>query len=285
MISYVLRLTDPAATHVEHSGNKGANVAFLTQKRLPVPTGFIVTARAYQDFIANGQHLLESVNHWDFQQFEQVRRKSEALRAALFTLPLHKNLITQVYEMLSEYPTDQAFAVRSSLLPNPAMSSLGQGETYLNHIGEEAVFERIRDCFLSLWKERAIIERKRHEIPQLEASTAVVIQQMIVPELSGVAYTHNIVNPNSNEYLLSIKCGITIEQWLMHRDNGQLRYADLTDSTPHPQHSRLTDAQIEQLYHLIQRIKVLYDTPQSIDWCLAKNYLYLLQTRPLELSE
>lgn len=285
MMSYVLRLTDPAATQIEYSGNKGANVAFLTQKRLPVPTGFIVTARAYQDFIANGQHLIENVNNWDFKQFEPIRRKSEALRAALFTLPLSKNLITQAYEMLSEYPSDQAFAVRSSLLWNSAMGSLGQGETYLNHVGEEAVFERIRDCFLSLWKERAIIERKHYEIPQNQACTAVVIQQMIVPELSGVAYTHNIVDPKSSDYLLSIKCGITIEQWLMHQETGQLRYADLTESTPHPQHSRLSDTQIQQLYQLIQRIKNLYETPQSIDWCLSKDYLYLLQTRPLELSE
>lgn len=285
-MTYVLRLTDPPAVEPFNSGSKGANVAFLTQKRLPVPTGFIVTAKAYDDFISNGQALLSAVDNWDFQHPEQVHRRSETLRATLFSLPLPTNLITQVYEMLSEYPPEQAFAVRSSILPNALSNdNFAQGETFLNHIGEEAVFDRIRDCFLALWKEQAIVERHRNQIPQQRAGTAVVIQQMVLPEISGIAYTANLANPQSSDYLISIHAGITIEQWFMARDTGQLRYADLTANTPHPQHSRLTDEQIVQLYQLIQRIGTHYDSPQSIDWCIAKNYLYLLQTRPLELLD
>lgn len=283
-MTYVLRLTDPLAIEPFNSGSKGANVAFLTQKRLPVPTGFIVTAKAYDNFISNGQPLLDAIEHWDFQRPDQIHHRSETLRATLFSLPLSTNLITQVYEMLSEYPSEQAFAVRSSILPNALLDkNLAQGETFLNHIGEEAVFDRIRDCFLALWKEQAIIERHRSQIPQQRAGTAVVIQQMVLPEISGIAYTANIVNPLSSDYLISIHAGTTVEQWLMARDTGQLRYTDLTANISKPQHSRLTDEQIEQLYHLIQRIQQHYDSPQSIDWCIAKNYLYLLQTRELKL--
>lgn len=280
-MTYVLRFTDPPAVNPAHSGQKGANIAFLTQKRFPVPTGFVVTAAAYENFIERGRHLLTSINQWDFQHPELIRRQSEALRAALFTLPLSTQLITQVYEMLSEYPPDQAFAVRSSLRPEATFNSNTQGESFLNHVGEEAVFDRIRDCFLSLWKEYAILERHRQQMPQHQASTAVIVQQMVHPELTGIAYTTNLVAPQVNDYLLSIKAGVTIEQWLMSRETGAVRYAELTDTTPHPAHSRLSDAQLEQVYHLIRRVEQEYDAPQSIDWCFAKNYLYLLQTRPL----
>ena len=50
-MKYLLKFEERCAAKIERSGGKGANLVLLTQGGFPVPTGFIVTAQAYRDFI------------------------------------------------------------------------------------------------------------------------------------------------------------------------------------------------------------------------------------------
>src|SRR5580765_7363605 len=65
-MNYTLAFTDPLAARSELSGGKGANLALLTQRAFPVPPGFIVTARAYRDFVAGAAGLLRGVHRLPF---------------------------------------------------------------------------------------------------------------------------------------------------------------------------------------------------------------------------
>ena len=57
-MKYLLKFEERCAAKIERSGGKGANLALLTQGGFPVPTGFIVTAQAYRDFIGTSGGLI-----------------------------------------------------------------------------------------------------------------------------------------------------------------------------------------------------------------------------------
>src|SRR5262245_19282257 len=60
-MNHTLRFDQAPATQAEFSGGKGANLSLLTQRGLPVPRGFIVTAPVYRKFIAGAADLLKDV--------------------------------------------------------------------------------------------------------------------------------------------------------------------------------------------------------------------------------
>ena len=77
-----------------------------------------------------------------------------------------RDQIVAAYEALSQGAEDQAVAVRSSATAEDLAdaSFAGQQETYLNVRGPEDLLAAVRDCWASLWTERALTYRARQEI-------------------------------------------------------------------------------------------------------------------------
>src|SRR5438552_9605705 len=109
-----LTFTDPLALKVEHSGGKGSNLALLTQRGFAVPPGFIITARAYREFIADADELLSKVNRFAFDDPAQVETEAGRLRGALARFNLPSSLVAEVRLQLAQFPSSQCFSVRSS---------------------------------------------------------------------------------------------------------------------------------------------------------------------------
>ena len=70
----------------------------------------------------------------------------------------------QLQAALAKFPADAAFAVRSSsTFEDMAQAAFaGQHDTYLNVRGLETILDKVRDCFVSLWQDRAVLYR-RHQ--------------------------------------------------------------------------------------------------------------------------
>ena len=67
----------------------------------------------------------------------------------------------------------------------------GQQDTYLNIVGETSLLDAVVRCWASLWTARAIGYRARNAISHEDVSLAVVVQQMVQSEASGVLFTAN----------------------------------------------------------------------------------------------
>lgn len=72
-------------------------------------------------------------------------------------------------------------AVRSSATAEdlPFASFAGQQDTFLNVVGADAVLAAVRQCWASLWTDRAVSYRATHGISPAAVSLAVVVQQMV----------------------------------------------------------------------------------------------------------
>src|SRR5207244_1768402 len=121
----------------------------------------------------------------------RLRAESKSLREQLGGLQLPAETIAEVRERLAGFPPSQPFSVRSSSTMEDLASAAfaGQHETYLNCSGAEQILKRIKDCFLSLWFDRAIAYRHQQGFDHSLAAMAVVVQQMVFCDVAGVGFS------------------------------------------------------------------------------------------------
>ena len=79
-------------------------------------------------------------------------------------------------------------AVRSSATAEDLAGAAfaGQHETFLQVIGEAALVDAVRECWASLWTDRAVAYRTQLRIDTDEVRIAVVVQCMVEAEVAGV---------------------------------------------------------------------------------------------------
>jgi len=309
-MSLLLAFDDPLAGLVDQSGGKGANLSTLTRRGFPVPPGFIVTARAYRDFVAGGADLLKGVASLTFEDAGRLKAESEKLRDALSRLPLPASLAGEVKTFLGSVPRDQAFSVRSSSTMEDLAGAAfaGQHDTYLNCIGADAILESIKSCFLSLWQDRAISYRHKQGFDHLAAAMAVVIQAMVQCEVAGVAFTINPVTGDLGEMNVSANYGLgesivsgegDVDHFAIERPGLSLRTSTIARKTrkvvgvpgggtreeeiPEEDAERpcLDETRLARLAALFVKVEESYGFPQDIEWGVAGGKLYLLQSRPI----
>src|SRR4029077_5024849 len=104
--------------------------------------------------------------------------------------PLPATLEADLRKKAPPFLSGGAVAVRSSstLEDLAGAAFAGQHDTYLNVTTLEAVLDRVRACFASLWEDRAVSYRHQRGFSQREASMAVVVQRMVRSEVAGVAF-------------------------------------------------------------------------------------------------
>jgi phosphohistidine swiveling domain-containing protein len=300
----ILYFRDPLATQPAEIGGKGANLARLTQAGFPVPPGFILPAQLFRDFISAAPDLFPHLAKLPTHDPAALASEAAALRCELGKLPLPANLSPELHAALAEFPPEQAFSVRSSsTLEDLALAAFaGQHETVLNCVGEDRILAAIKDCFLSL-----IAYRAQLKFPHEQAAMAVVVQQMIPCEVAGVAFTINPVSGDLSELLINSNLGLgesvvsgeaPIDQFALDKSTKAIRTQQLarksykvvsaaggtTQVALSPAESSapsLTPDQLAHIADLALRVESHYHFPQDIEWGIANNQVFLLQSRPI----
>lgn len=200
-----------------------------------------------------------------------------------------------------------AVAVRSSATAEdlPGAAFAGQQDTFLNVDGEEAVVRAVRDCWASLWTDRAIAYRRRQGIPPHEVAIAVVVQKMVPAEAAGVLFTANPVTGGRSEIVVDASQGlgeavvsgrVTPEHYVLDRSGRILSFepgggevvisaaggggteeqAGIRGSGP-----TLTPEHLAELAGLARKAQEHFGRPQDMEWALAGGRVYVLQSRPM----
>ena len=309
----ILAFDTPGVT-LENAGGKGASLARMACAGYPVPPGFIVTTAAYRAFTeANRleEQLQIALMHFGANPLESLA-DLDAVSAqirALFAqgqMPMEaETQIRQAYAQLGLPPV----AVRSSATAEdlPELSFAGQQETFLNVVSEDDLLKAVVDCWSSLWTGRAIGYRARQGISQHGLALAVVVQQMVQSEVSGILFTANPLTGLRSEVVIDASFGLgealvsgQVEADHYVVDSTQARIVQKTlgakalaihalekggvKANPEEGGSlrqALPDEQILELARLGQRVAAEYGLPQDIEWAWAGGRLYLLQSRPV----
>ncbi|WHY73761.1 phosphoenolpyruvate synthase [Fictibacillus enclensis] len=312
MSSYVLNFREIEKTQLLLVGGKGLNLGELSNiQEIQVPEGFCVTTEAFQKALEPNEAFhthLQQLKLLQIKDREKISELSQKIRQIIEDVKFPSEVITSVHRYLSEFGENHAYAVRSSATAEdlPHASFAGQHDTYLNIIGSDAILTHIRKCWSSLYTDRAIIYRMQNGFDHNQVSLSVIVQRMIFPQASGILFTADPVT--SNRKVLSIDAsfglGEALVSGLVSADNYKVKEDKITDKMIaakklaiyaleeggtvtqqiDPQHQTLqtlTDQQILQLAHIGRQIEAYFSYPQDIEWCLADDTFYIVQTRSI----
>lgn len=179
----------------------GEMIANLSRAGINIPSGFAITTTAYYQFLRQSgleEYIREQIEGIDFNSLVTLRRAGQRIRQAIsntkFPHELSAEIISAYMELSREYGQDITdVAVRSSATTEdlPDASFAGQQETYLNVRGPAALIDAVRNCFASLFTDRAISYRQNFGYDHFSIGLSVCVQKMVRSDLgaAGVAFS------------------------------------------------------------------------------------------------
>jgi rifampicin phosphotransferase len=286
--NYVLDLEETDAAMVALAGGKGASLGELTRVGgVRVPAGFVVTTDAFRRIMATAPLIderLDRLARVNINDGEAISALSTEIRQAIEAVEIPRDLAAEITRSVAVLGARTACAVRSSATAEdlPTASFAGQQDTYLNVTGAAEIIRHVSQCWASLFSERAVVYRQRNGFDHRQVQMAVVVQEMVLPQASGVLFTADPVT--SNRKVVSVEAvpglGEALVSGLVNADVYTIRDGEIIDSR-RPGQPALTDAQVLRLAALGRRIEAHFGRPQDIEWCLADDEFQVVQSRPI----
>jgi pyruvate,water dikinase len=291
MTATYIRTLEDEGLGLSEIGGKGRSLARLATAGLPVPDGFHITTAAYDAFVTE-HHLRDRIKaQLDQADAETPEHAADGI-AALFTDRTVPRQIAAAalaaYRRLGSPPV----AVRSSAtaedLPNASFA--GQQESFLNVIGDDQLLAAVRGCWASLWTARAISYRARHKIAHDTVSLAVVVQEFVNADASGITFTAHPVTGDDSMIEINAAWGlgeaivggqVSPDMFTVARSSGQVTRTMINTKPDQQGPPALSPSQVSRLFDLALMIEDLFDDPMDIEWCRVGDQIFILQARPI----
>jgi pyruvate,water dikinase len=202
--SYVRWFRDIRLVDVPVVGGKTASLgelySELSSQGVKVPNGFALTADAYRDALTRADawdKLHKLLAGIDKRRISDLAKRSAAARAIVYAATDRDDLrreVAEAYRQLEqEYGANVAVAVRSSATAEdlPTASFAGQHESFLNIRGPRDLMNACRECFASIFTDRAISYRIDNGFDHFKVALSVAVMKMVRADLgaSGVIFT------------------------------------------------------------------------------------------------
>lgn len=205
-MKYIKNFEDITHEDVPLVGGKNASlgqmIRHLSEKGITIPRGFAVTSEGYWHFLHHNnivevlqETMQELTDINDIPTLRKVGKKiREAIAAGSFSQELEDEVV-QAYKALCQHYEQENLdvAVRSSATAEdlPEASFAGQQETFLNVQGSEELLVAVKNCFASLFTDRAIVYREEKGFDHFDVALSVGVQKMVRSDSAsaGVAFT------------------------------------------------------------------------------------------------
>jgi phosphoenolpyruvate synthase/pyruvate phosphate dikinase len=273
-VSVVKFFAEIEAGDIELVGGKGLSLGLLTQAKIPVPAGYVITTDAYKEFDDKevDSHFTDSV----LKAFDELGANRVAVRSSA----------------IAEDSPDASWA--------------GQFDSYLN-VGRDELLTSIIKCWDSASSEIVESYAESSSTTKEQLAIAVVIQKMVDSEVSGVAFSVNPINKNSSEIMIEATYGlgellvqgmVTPDNYIVNKNEPSIlektiktKLLKLVFSNgvnveePVPEYQKdescLSEEQTIELAQLVVRIENYYGKPQDVEWALNDNTFSIVQSRPI----
>lgn len=286
-------------------GGKAQGLYRLREAGMPLPDFLIIPAETFD-------LLLEAVWNATADASEDVGSAAEAAAELAQKSLLNYNLPREELALLEKHLQEWGFpasavVVRSSVADEDGLLHAfpGMMDSFLNLQRMEDVAEAIARCAASAFSDRAMAYRKERGLSP-RARPAVVVQQQITPDASGVMFStypdfpqelaiHAC--PGFGEGLVAGK--VDADEFYFLKKTGKLHRSLICRKESSLQAARhkglqecplaeeireapsLTEEQLEGLWALGSQLETALAGPQDIEFAIKGSEIYLLQTRPV----
>ena len=202
--AWILKFTEIGIADIPRVGGKNASLGEMIRNLagagVRVPGGFAITSKAYEDLIS-ANRLQEALDRLSFKAEKNPKKLKVLGKAARLLVSRAKfpagleTAIGDAYDELCGESGDQnlAVAVRSSATAEdlPDASFAGQQETFLNIRGRKDLIAACRQCYASLFTDRAISYRIEKGYAHTKVALSIGVQRMVRSDIgsSGVMFS------------------------------------------------------------------------------------------------
>jgi len=310
---FTLPLHEVGVADVPRVGGKAAHLGTLVQAGLPVPPGFCVTTAAFDAWVCASPEALAlraALGRTNPANVEEMRTLAARLRQASATTPIPPAVEQAIVTAWQALGAQRAYAVRSSATAedSPTASLAGQQRTFLNMRGRDALLESIRRCWCSLYSDRAIVYRATKGMPHDSACMAILVQELVDAEVSGVLFTRDPVDQRPDRIVIEAAYGlgeglvsgrVTPDRFVLDkktlrvlRQHVATKVAEVRPDPAGGVHTQpveaaragapcLTQALLHDLAKLALAVERALGPGQDIEWALIGGRLWILQARPI----
>ena len=311
-MSLIIPLDQIKEEDKEGVGGKAFSLALLSQTGMNVPEALCVKSEAYLQFITCAglrERILLEINRKNFKEmrWEEIWDASLRIRNLFLHTPVPQEIGLELQSPIAEKFRDKAVVVRSSAPGEDSSqaSFAGLHESYVNIRGVEAILEHLRLVWASLWSDAALLYRQELGLEIEKSTMAVLIQEIVNGERSGVAFGKN---PNDAsqaviEAVYGLNSGLvdgTVEpdRWILDRQTRKVLShspahrekwvrpsqegthlepltPDLSGKPP------LNDDEIREIFNHVLKSEKHFGAPQDVEWTFRKERLFILQSRPI----
>jgi pyruvate,water dikinase len=301
----------------------------LEAAHIRVPDGFATTAEAFRDFLDAGklrQRITNTLDALDVDDVRALAKTGAEIRnwvvETAFPRRLEDEINIHYQKLIEEYSSDISVAVRSSATAEdlPDASFAGQQESFLNVTGIDAVLDRIKHVFASLYNDRAIAYRVHKGFAHADVALSAGVQRMVRSDrgAAGVMFTMDTESGFRDVVFITSSYGLgeTVVQGAVNPDEfyvhkpmlaagrhpiirkslgsklirmefdaaggagRTVRTVDVPDAERH--RFSLTDADVLELARYAVSIEQHYGRPMDIEWGKdgLDGRIYILQARP-----
>jgi len=293
-------------------GPKAFGLVRMSRIGLKVPAGFCITADAYREHVETNGISRRISSVWDSLASASLEEKRSILR--------------EIRETIAEAPLDQAMrraiethyhklganrvAVRSSATAEdlPGQSFAGQYDTYLGIADLDECLAAVKQCWASLWTERAWDYRRKNGFDRLDIGMAVLVQSLVAAEASGVLFTADPTTGRSDRIIVEACFGlgdalvsgrVTPDRLLIAKRDLRLISQTVSqkkmESVPgewgavreQPVVSRqMSSPSIDQrtalkLAKFARKAERRFGRPQDMEWVVHGRDIFFVQSRPI----
>lgn len=297
--------------NVPEAGGKGASLGEMTKAKIPVPPGFVVLAEAFNRFLIEtdlAQAVQAELDKVNYQDVNSVDGASSRIRALIAKAPMPTDLSKDIISEFKKLKT-KFVAVRSSATAEDSSSAswAGELETYLNTT-DKTLLLNVKKCWSSLFTPRAIFYRQEKKLLKTKVSVAVVIQEMIGSEISGIAFTVHPVTQDRNQIIIEAGYGlgeaivsgsVTPDSYVLDKRDYSLMDINVANQerkivkgagggvkwvpvlAKSREQQKLNGKQIVELAKICLGIEKHYKFPCDIEWAYYQGKFYITQSRPI----
>lgn len=305
-------LADAAPAQV---GSKAFSLGVIFRNGMSVPDAMCITQDAYETYVRS-TGLMERISlelgRKDFRdmRWEELWDASLRIRGMFLNTAMPSVLVKKVRGPIEEMFGDRPVAVRSSAPgeDSAAASFAGLHDSYVNVKGIYSILDHIRLVWASLWSDSALLYRKELDLDVHHSTMAVIIQELIAGQKSGVIFSQAPGNESHAilEAIYGLNQGfvdgiVKPDRWIIDRASGAVisHETAVRDIVVSPSTSGvsleflapelcgtppLNEEEIQKVYHLAMRMEDLFMSPQDMEWTFDGMDLYALQTRPIVAS-
>lgn len=294
MKNQIVMFNELGITDIPIVGGKNASLGEiynkLAKKGIPVPNGFATTAAAFRKFLKRNalrDKLKDILSKLDANTYANLPEIGSEARKCILSGSFSKDFteeLLQAYEQISNKDFIEV-AVRSSATAEdlPDASFAGLHDTFLNIKGEENLLQTVKQCFSSLYTDRAIKYREDKGFKHEDVALSVGVQEMVRADkgCSGVTFTIDPESGFNNVILISGVWGLgeNMVQGLVNPDEFYIFKPTLQKGFHAVIQSKLGSKEKTMIYAISQN----HASTTNIDTPISKQQTYILSDKEIHL--